>query len=220
MTALALLGLLPAAAQQCSGEICFGNRRLSPDQPGSFARVRGREIAMIFQDAAAALNPVFRVGHQIDDVIRQHLRLSRRLVRRRTHSMLAQVGFDDPQRVYRAYPHQLSGGMAQRVMIAMAMSCNPRLLIADEPTTALDVTVQSRILSLIAQLQARHGFALLLVSHDIGVVARLADEILVMRAGKMVEVGAARDLLANPKHAYTRRLVQSTPLPVLHEVAM
>ncbi|HEX9653416.1 MAG TPA: ABC transporter ATP-binding protein [bacterium] len=204
LTALALLGLLPNAAHQTAGEILFKGKQLPS------ARLRGRHVAMIFQNPSAALNPVIRVGHQIEDVIRTHLRLSAKQAKGETLNLLKLAGLIDGGWVYRAYPHQLSGGMAQRVMIAMALSCKPDLIIADEPTTALDVITQNQILAQIRALQAEHGFALLLISHDMNVVARLADTIVVMRAGRMVESGPAQQLLHDPQHTYTRTLLNAT----------
>ncbi|MFQ5772329.1 MAG: ABC transporter ATP-binding protein, partial [bacterium] len=198
MTALALLGLLPKNA--CiSGEIWFEKRNLTQEGKHACERLRGAQIAMVFQEPAAALNPVIRVGVQITDVIKTHLKVSHKWAKRHTLELLGQVGLCHPNSVYRSYPHQLSGGMAQRVMIAMALSCTPKLIIADEPTTALDVTTQTQILKLITYLQKQRQFALLLISHDISVVAALADSIIVMRNGRMVEKGRASQLLSHPR---------------------
>jgi peptide/nickel transport system ATP-binding protein len=204
LTALALLGLLPHRAQQTAGEFLFKGKVVPS------ASLRGKYAAMIFQNPVAALNPVIRIGHQIADVIRTHLNLNAKQAKRRTLTLLELAGLNDVERVYRAYPHQLSGGMAQRVMIAMALSCQPALIIADEPTTALDVITQSQILAEIQRLQVEHRFALLLISHDMSVVRQLADTILIMRAGRIVESGPAERLLENPQHEYTQTLVNAT----------
>jgi ABC-type glutathione transport system ATPase component len=187
LTSLALVGLLPETVHQSSGEIRFNGKVLSQTGKHRFSSVRGAEIAMIFQEPLAALNPVFRVGHQIEDVVQTHRHLPSRLAREYALELLRQVDLQEPVKVHNAYPHQLSGGMAQRVMIAMALSCGPGLIIADEPTTALDVLTQGKILSLISELQKAYEFALLLISHDKNVVAQMADSIIEMDAGKIVE---------------------------------
>lgn len=207
ITALSLLGLLPQTAES-NGEICFAGKQLDCKNKKSFDQIRGSQIATIFQEPAAALNPVFQVGKQILDVIRTHQNISRRVAKERVIKIFEQVRLPEPDWVYGSYPHQLSGGMAQRVMIAMALSCAPKLIIADEPTTALDVTTQLQILKLISNLQKEHGFALLLISHDINVVAQLADSIAVMRAGEIIERGHTKELMMNPRDSYTRELTQ------------
>lgn len=212
MTALALLGLLPNAAQQIRGKIRFGDLQLNNRDMKSFQSVRGSQIAMAFQEPAAALNPIFTVGRQLFDVIKTHLNLPSRLARARIMKLFKQVKLPEPDWIYGAYPHQLSGGMAQRVMLAMALSCYPRLIIADEPTTALDVTTQAQILNLICNLQKKVGFSLLLISHDINVVAQLAESILVMRAGQIIERQGTRDLLSRPREAYTKELIRSSSI--------
>ncbi|MCH7754066.1 ABC transporter ATP-binding protein [candidate division KSB1 bacterium] len=209
MIALALLGLLSQTAEQVNGEIWFAGKQLDCRHKKSFEGVRGSQIATIFQEPAAALNPVFQVGKQISDVIKTHRKLSHKVAKDRVLQIFEQVRLPDPVWVYGSYPHQLSGGMAQRVMIAMALSCEPRLIIADEPTTALDVTTQLQILKLITNLQREHGFALLLISHDITVVAKLADSIAVMRAGTIIERGKTSELMIRPRELYTRKLIQA-----------
>ncbi|MCH8980738.1 ABC transporter ATP-binding protein [candidate division KSB1 bacterium] len=209
MIALALLGLLSQTAEQVNGEIWFAGKQLDCRHKKSFEGVRGSQIATIFQEPAAALNPVFQVGKQIADVIKTHRKLSHKVAKDRVLQIFEQVRLPDPVWVYGSYPHQLSGGMAQRVMIAMALSCEPRLIIADEPTTALDVTTQLQILKLITNLQREHGFALLLISHDITVVAKLADSIAVMRAGTIIERGKTSELMIRPRELYTRKLIQA-----------
>lgn len=198
ITSLALLGLLPETLLQPRGEIRFKGHVLSHRGKHRFAQVRGEKIAMIFQEPLASLNPVFRIGDQITDVLKTHLRLSFESARERVLMLFDQVDLDDPGRIFSAYPHQLSGGMAQRVMIAMALSCNPELIIADEPTTALDVLTQIKILDLITKLQKVHEFALLLISHDTDVAARMADSILRMDAGRIVKTDQQCEVTSLP----------------------
>jgi peptide/nickel transport system ATP-binding protein len=174
-------------------------------------RVRGKDIAMIFQEPMTSLNPVFTVGDQIGETLMQHLGLGARAARQRSVEMLRAVQIPAPERRVDDYPHQLSGGMRQRVMIAMALACNPRLIIADEPTTALDVTVQAQIFALLRDLQQETGAAIILITHDLGAVAEMADDVVVFYAGKCVERGRADDILAEPAHPYTRGLMASTP---------
>ncbi len=209
MVGLSLIGLLPDGAEVVSGEVRFCGEAISPGSPKGLKHLGGRHIAMVFQNPGAALNPVFRVGSQITEVIRTHLPLSKTDARTRTIELLAQSGLAEPGVVYRSYPHQLSGGMAQRVMIAMALSCRPKLIIADEPTTALDITTQIQIIQLLRNLQIEHRFALLLISHDLSIVGRLADSVLVMHAGKPVEQGPAGDILRSPRNSYTQELIGS-----------
>ena len=174
-------------------------------------KVRGNDIAMIFQEPMTSLNPVFTCGFQIDEAVILHQGLSRAESRKKTVEMLDLVGIPDPDQRADEYPHQLSGGMRQRVMIAMALSCNPDILIADEPTTALDVTIQAQILELIAQLQRDLGMAVLMITHDLGVIAEVADRVAVMYAGKIVESADAGSVFARPRHPYTRGLLNSIP---------
>lgn len=176
-------------------------------------RLRGSEIAMVFQDPAGSLNPVLRIGDQIVETIRAHRPLTRRDARRRAIELLGLVGMPEPDRQVDAYPHELSGGLQQRAMIAMALSCEPKILIADEPTTALDVTVQAQILELLAEVKRRMGMALLLISHDLGVVAHLADRVAVMYGGHVVEQATTADLFDRPRHPYTAALLAAAPPP-------
>jgi len=177
------------------------------------SRIRGREIAMIFQDPMSSLNPVFPVGEQIAEPVRIHAGADRRTARAMAIDLLRQVGISDPERRVDAYPHQLSGGMRQRVMIAIAIACNPKILIADEPTTALDVTIQAQIIALLQRLKAERGMALIFVSHDLKLVAEIADQVAVMYASQIVEQGPAGRMLAYPRHPYTKALLACTPQP-------
>lgn len=174
-------------------------------------RIRGDELTMIFQDPLTSLNPVFTVGSQITESIRIHMHLPKEEARQRAIDLLAKVGMPDPESMLRKYPHTLSGGMRQRVMIAMALSCNPKLLIADEPTTALDVTIQAQIMNLLRDLQREKGMAMILITHDIGLVANTADRVLVMYAGQIIEEADAKELFAQPKHPYTQALLNTVP---------
>ncbi|GAA2715422.1 ABC transporter ATP-binding protein [Micromonospora olivasterospora] len=173
--------------------------------------LRGRHVGFVFQDPMTALNPVYRVSHQVGQVVRRHFGLSRRAARERTLHALRSVGFPDPRRVADSYPHQLSGGMRQRVVIAMAIAAEPAVLLADEPTTALDVTTQAEVLDLLARLQQEHHMALVLVSHDLGLIGEVADEVCVMYAGRIVERGPAAQLLERPRHPYSQALLASAP---------
>jgi peptide/nickel transport system ATP-binding protein len=211
MTALSILRLVPPAGRIVGGEILHQGRNLLELPEPEMRKVRGNEIAMIFQEPMTSLNPVFTIGDQIGEAIRLHQKTGRRETRERVIEMLRLVEMPEPARRIDEYPHQLSGGMRQRVMIAMALSCNPKLLIADEPTTALDVTIQAQILELLASLQERFGMALLLITHDLGVVAEQADEVLILYAGRIVEHSRVVDLFARPLHPYTRGLLDSIP---------
>jgi peptide/nickel transport system ATP-binding protein len=211
MTALSILRLTPPSGVVVGGEIVFDGRNLLALSDGEMRRVRGNAIAMIFQEPMSSLNPVFTVGNQIAEAVRLHQRLSRRAARDKAIEMLTLVEIPEAERRVDDYPHQLSGGMRQRVMIAMALSCHPRLLIADEPTTALDVTIQAQILDLLAGLQRRFGMALILVTHDLGIVAERADEVAIMYAGRIVEHAPVEAIFAHPLHPYTRGLLRSIP---------
>ncbi len=193
------------------GRVLYRGRDLMPLPKNEIRSVRGREIAMIFQDPMTALTPVYTVGWQIAEQIQAHERVSRSVARARTIDLLEEVGIPNPARRVDEYPHQFSGGMRQRVMIAMALSCNPSLLIADEPTTALDVTIQAQILELMKRLQHDHGSAIVLITHDMGVIAELAERVCVMYAGRVVEEAPKRSLFRNPQHPYTWGLLASIP---------
>jgi peptide/nickel transport system ATP-binding protein len=193
------------------GEILWRGRDLLLVSETEMRKIRGNEIGMIFQEPMTSLNPVFTIGDQIGEAIRLHQGTDRRETRRRAVDMLRLVEIPEPERRVDEYPHQLSGGMRQRVMIAMALSCNPKLLIADEPTTALDVTIQAQILDLLAELRERLGMALLLITHDLGIVAEQADEVAIFYAGRIVEHGTVEDVFLRPAHPYTRGLLASVP---------
>ncbi len=210
VTCLSLLRLVPPPGKIVSGRIDFGGRDLLQLPLEEMRAVRGREIAMIFQDAMTALNPVLTLGDQLVEALRLHLGLGRRAAYSRAIELLDMVGIPAPRQRIREYAHQLSGGMRQRVMIAMALSCDPALLLADEPTTALDVTVQAQILDLIRQLPAQ-GRSVLLITHDLGVVAETCDEVAVMYAGEIVERAPTIQLFRAPKHPYTQGLLRSVP---------
>ncbi|HEY5903779.1 MAG TPA: ABC transporter ATP-binding protein [Anaerolineales bacterium] len=213
VTGLSILRLLPRSARITAGEIRFSGRDLTGLTAPEMQELRGGEIAMIFQDPSSSLNPVFTIEDQMVGILRQHRLLSREEARERAAAMLEAVGLPDIRRMLAAYPHQLSGGQQQRVMIAMALSCTPRLLIADEPTTALDVTIQAQILNLLRRLQAELSFSVILITHNLGVVAQTCDRLAVLYAGRVVEVGPAADVFANPQHPYTRGLMNAIPRP-------
>jgi len=210
VTAMSILNLLPDNAER-SGAITFQGTDLLAADRASLQALRGRAIACVFQDPMSSLNPVFTVGQQIVEPLRKHLGLGKRAALRRAEALLAEVGMPEPQRRLSAYPHQLSGGQQQRVMIAMALACEPRLLIADEPTTALDVTIQRQILELLARLKERHRMSMLFISHDLGVVGEIADHVVVMRHGIVREQGAVADIFAAPQDGYTKALLACRP---------
>ncbi|GAA1827468.1 ABC transporter ATP-binding protein [Pseudonocardia ailaonensis] len=206
-----LMGLAPAAAT-VSGRAVLGGRDLLSLPPGDRRRVLGKDIAMVFQDPMSSLNPVVRIGRQLTEGMRFHLKISKAEAYARAEELLAVAGIPDPKARLRMYPHELSGGMRQRVMIAIALSCDPAVLIADEATTALDVTVQKQILDLLQELQRERGMSLILVSHDLGVVAGRTDRVAVMYAGGVVEVAATRDLFRRSRHRYSRALLGAIPV--------
>jgi oligopeptide/dipeptide ABC transporter ATP-binding protein len=211
VTALSVLRLIAPPGRIVSGEVWFDGVDLLRLSEREMRAVRGKRIAMIFQDPRGYLDPVSRVGSVLSEVYRTHERSGRRDGQRRAVEMLAAVGLPGPERVMRAYPHELSGGMAQRVMIALALACNPKLLIADEPTTALDVTVQMETIRLLRSLRDRFGLTVILITHDLGVVAEISDEVAVMYAGEIVERGDVGDVLDRPRHPYTIGLLRARP---------
>lgn len=209
LTSLSIIDLLPAGVTRRSGQIMFDGRRLDALSRRDVVRLRGSEIAMIFQEPMTALNPVFKIGFQLMEPLMHHQGLSRPQARERAVESLHLCGIPNPEQRVKQYPHQLSGGMRQRVMIAMAMSCHPRLLLADEPTTALDVTVQSQILHLLMDLRRSFGMGLLFVTHDMGVVAEIADRVVVMKSGSVVESGPVATVFEHPASEYTRGLLDA-----------
>jgi peptide/nickel transport system ATP-binding protein len=212
VTALSLLRLLPEhSAEIVRGRIMFDGRDLLALPERAMQALRGRDIAMIFQDPMSSLNPIFSVGHQLREPLRLHLGMARAAADRRAEELLGLVRIPSPREVLRAYPHELSGGMRQRVMIAMALACGPKLLIADEPTTALDVTTQAQILDLLRDVQQRLGVAVMLITHDLGVVAEFAQTVQVMYAGRIVERAPVMPLFDRPAHPYTEGLLASMP---------
>jgi oligopeptide/dipeptide ABC transporter ATP-binding protein len=212
VTSLSVMKLVPTPpGRYLSGEILFEGTDLIPLSSHAMERIRGKDIAMIFQEPMTALNPVHTIGHQIGEAFTTHEDISRKGALQRAEEMLKLVGVPDPARCARSFPHQLSGGMRQRAMIAMALSCHPKLLIADEPTTALDVTIQAQILDLMKQLKRKTGMALMLITHDLGVVAEMAERVVVMYSGKIVEEAKSEDLFREPLHPYTEGLLSCIP---------
>jgi peptide/nickel transport system ATP-binding protein len=211
MCAHALMGLLPENVVSETGEIMFDGKNLLTLDEDNWIALRGRRIAMVFQEPMTALNPLMRIGEQIAETFEAHDLLTSKERREKAVSLLREVGLPDPERTVRAYPHQLSGGQRQRAMIAMALALEPAVLVADEPTTALDVTTQAQILKLIRDLQRRRNMAVMFITHDFGVVADIADRVVVLQHGKIVEQGAAEDVLCRPQHPYTRALLAAVP---------
>ncbi|SFC00396.1 dipeptide transport system ATP-binding protein [Bacillus sp. OV322] len=212
VTSQSIMGLIPNPPGRITGgEILFNGRNLAKTREKEMRKVRGADISMIFQDPMTALNPTLTIGEQIIEGILQHENISRGKAREKAVEMLSLVGIPGPESRLKQYPHQFSGGMRQRIMIAIALVCNPEILIADEPTTALDVTIQAQILELFKDIQKKTGVSIILITHDLGVVAQVADRIAVMYAGKIVETGSRRDIFYNPQHPYTRGLLRSVP---------
>ncbi len=212
VTALSIMRLIPEPPGKIvKGEVVFGRTNLLSLSEGEMRKVRGRSISMIFQEPMTSLNPVFQIGDQISEVLRLHEGMSKREAWNRSIEMLRLVGIPSPERRVTEYPHQLSGGMRQRAMIAMALACRPKLMIADEPTTALDVTIQAQILELINRLQKETGMAVILITHNLGVIAETAQKVAVMYAGRIVEYAPVRSLFLTPRHPYTQGLLQSIP---------
>ncbi len=211
VTAMSILRLIPEPPGRIVGSVGFQGRNLLTLSEAEMRQIRGNEISMIFQEPMTSLNPVLTVGRQIGETLRLHQGLDARAAEAKVIEMLVLVGIPEPVRRVREYPHQLSGGMRQRVMIAMALACNPKLLIADEPTTALDVTIQAQILDLMRDLKRRLGSAIMLITHDLGVVAEMAERVVVMYAGRKVEEAPVRDIFARPMHPYTQGLLGAVP---------
>lgn len=214
MTSLSVMGLVPSPpGRVAGGSILFEGADLLTFKPKRMREIRGNEISMIFQEPMTSLNPVFRVGKQLDEAILLHTDLSRQGARARSIEMLHTVGIARAEQIYESYPFELSGGMRQRIMIAMGLACEPKLLIADEPTTALDVTIQAQILDLMKEMKAKTGAAIMFITHDLGVVAEMCDRVIVMYAGEIVEEAGVDALFNDPQHPYTRGLLQSIPNP-------
>ena len=212
VTSLSILQLLPTGIGKIAGgSVLFNGEDLTKKNNRELSHIRGKDIAMIFQDSMTSLNPVLTIGRQIEETIAVHSHASKQEIHQQALDILTKVGVSSPEQRLREYPHQLSGGMRQRVMIAMALSCNPSLLIADEPTTALDVTIQAQIIDLMVELKHKINASIMLITHDMGVVAEMADSIMVMYAGKVVEYGTAREIFRNPLHPYTQGLLSSIP---------
>ncbi|MGI8415053.1 MAG: ABC transporter ATP-binding protein [Nakamurella sp.] len=211
VTSLALMQLLPSRGNSVTGKVMFDGTDLLTLSPGDMRNRRGRDLAMIFQDPLSSLNPVIPIGIQVTEVLARHRGMKRSPARAEARDLLDQVGIPDPTRRLKEYPHQLSGGMRQRALIAMALACRPRLLIADEPTTALDVTIQAQILALLDTLVREHGTAMIMITHDLGVVAGLCDEVNVLYGGRIVERATRHELFARPQHPYTVGLLDSIP---------
>lgn len=211
VTSLSIMGLLAEPGHVAGGSLEFEGKDLATLSEKQYRELRGNDMAMIFQEPMTSLNPVYRVGNQIVEAIRTHEKVSKAEAKDRAVDLLRKVGIPSPEARINDYPHQMSGGMRQRVMIATALACKPRLLLADEPTTALDVTIQGQILALLGDLSRERGMGLLLITHDLGVVAEMADEVGVMYAGRIVERAPVRALFAEPLHPYTRGLIRSAP---------
>lgn len=209
--ATTIMGLHNSNYTRISGEVIFDGKDISKISEEEYNKIRGGEIGMIFQDPLSALNPLQRIGEQIEEGLIYHTNLNAEERKKECLSMLSRVGIDNPERTYRQFPHQLSGGMRQRVVIAMALISKPKLIIADEPTTALDVTIQAQILDLLLDLQRETKAGIILITHDLGVVAQVADRVAVMYAGQIVELADSNELFGNPKHPYTRSLLDSIP---------
>jgi len=211
VTSMSILKLLPPEGKVIDGEIIFKGNNLVKYTPEEMEKVRGKEITMIFQEPMTSLNPVYTVGKQIEEMIRNHEKLSKKDIHDKVIEMLRLVGIPSPEKRYYEYPHELSGGMRQRVMIAMALSCNPELLIADEPTTALDVTIQAQILELLRDLKRKLNTSIMMITHDLGVIAEMADNVLVMYAGMVMEYSDVKALFKEPLHPYTQGLLKAIP---------
>lgn len=210
-TAMSLMHLLPRRTARTEGRMLLRGKDIGALAEREMNDVRGKQMAMIFQEPMTSLNPLLTIGYQLSEPIRYHLGLGREATQRRATELLEMVGIPAAEQIMRSYPHQLSGGMRQRVMIAMALSCDPDILIADEPTTALDVTIQSQIIELLRQIQRRTAMSVIIITHDLGVVSEFADEVIVMYAGRVVESGSVDDVLEDPRHPYTRGLLSSIP---------
>ena len=213
VTGLSAMRLVPSPGRITSGEIIFDGEPLLKKSRRAMRAIRGNDIAMIFQNPGTSLNPIFQIGKQLTQVLYQHHKIGHRAAERKVLNTMDSVGLPDPERVFKAYPHELSGGMQQRVMIAMALVGEPKLIIADEPTTALDVTIQAQIIKLLRDLRDELGLAIMIITHDMGVVSELCDRMAVLYAGRVVEHGRTTDVFSNPQHPYTQGLMAAIPSP-------
>ena len=211
VTAYSLMGLTAHPGKLVGGSLMFNGHQIDQMSDKEMRKIRGNEISIIFQDPMTSLNPVYTVGNQIMEAIRYHTDKSKAQAKERARELLELVGINEPDKRLKQYPHELSGGMRQRIMIAMALACEPKLLIADEPTTALDVTIQAQILELMMELKDKLGMAIIMITHDLGVVASMCERIAVMYAGRIIEYGATDDIFYHPKHEYTKGLIRSIP---------
>ncbi|WP_352420543.1 ABC transporter ATP-binding protein [Proteiniborus sp.] len=211
VTTKVLMGILAKNGIIESGEVLYKDKDLTKLQKNEMVSIRGKEIAMIFQDPMTSLNPTMTVGYQIAESVIEHQKLSKSDAKEKAIELIQLVGITEPEKRYKQYPHQLSGGMRQRIVIAIALACNPKILIADEPTTALDVTIQAQILDLIKELQSKIGLSIIFITHDLGVVANIADRVAIMYAGKIVEYGTSEEIFFDPRHPYTWGLLASVP---------
>ena len=211
VTAYSLMGLTAFPGKLIGGTLHFNGHEVEKMSEKEFRKMRGEEVSIIFQDPMTSLNPVYTIGNQIEEMVRLHTDKDKKQARERAKELLELVGINEPEKRLKQYPHELSGGMRQRVMIAIALACDPKLLIADEPTTALDVTIQAQILELMMELREKMGMSIIMITHDLGVVANMCEKIAVMYAGKIVEYGTTDEIFYNPQHEYTKGLINSIP---------
>ncbi len=211
VSSYALMGIIPEPGKVIGGDIIFDGEKILEKTEGDLQKIRGKDVGMIFQDPMTSLNPVFTVGHQIEESLKRHTELNKTQRTERIVELLKLVGINQPEKRVKQYPHELSGGMRQRIMIAMSLACNPKLLIADEPTTALDVTIQAQIIELLKELKEKINMSIIFITHDLGVVADICDKIAVMYAGTVVERGSVEEIFYKPQHPYTKGLLKSIP---------